>query len=350
MFDFTAVESLHHFYKQDAYFTHYEGKNVLVTGAGGFIGSHLVEALVLAGAKVTALLKYNGRQDRGNLMYLSPNVLAKVTIVFGDITDGPHMLHLLRTQDLLFHLAALIGIPYSYVAPQHYVNTNIQGTLNILEAAKTHHVKLVHTSTSEAYGTATYTPIDEAHPLQGQSPYSASKIGADMLVESYARSFDMPIAVIRPFNTFGPRQSSRAFIPSVIQQLLQNDTVHVGSLLPHRDLSPVWDTVRGFLAVGASPEAEGEVINIGNGHTHSMGYVLDQLVELTHRQGIEIIANEVERVRPEKSEVLMLLAHTGKAKRLLGWEPKLTLEEGLATAVVFTKAHPQHVSVSSYAV
>ena len=348
--DFLENQSLHAFYHTDPWTASYAGKHVLVTGAGGFIASHLVEALVLAEAHVTALVKYNGASDLGNLRYLPEALRQHLNIVFGDVTDAFMMRRLVQSQDVVFHLAALIGIPYSYLAPQHYVNTNIQGTLNLLEACRDKGVPLVQTSTSETYGTAIYTPIDEKHPLQGQSPYSASKIGADMLAESYFRSFETPVSVIRPFNTFGPRQSARAFIPTVIEQVLYSDAVRVGSLDPQRDLSPVWDTVRGFLAVGANPIARGEVINIGNGKTQSMRDVLQHILRLTDKEDLPILANEAVRVRPEKSEVQVLLGDTTKAKTLLGWAPKLTLEEGLRQAIAFSHAHPSHQGTAGYAV
>ena len=348
--DFLEKQSLHAFYHADHWTASYAGKKVLVTGAGGFIPSHLVEALVLADAHVTALVKYNGASDIGNLRYLPDALRQDINIVFGDVTDAFMMHRLVKSQDMVFHLAALIGIPYSYLAPQHYVNTNIQGTLNILEACRDKDIPVVQTSTSETYGTAIYTPIDEKHPLQGQSPYSASKIGADMLAESYFRSFETPVSVIRPFNTFGPRQSARAFIPTVIQQVLYSNAVRVGSLDPQRDLSPVWDTVRGFLAVGANPVSRGEVINIGNGKTQSMGDVLQHILRLTNKEDLPILANEAVRVRPEKSEVQVLLGDTSKAKTLLGWEPMLTLEEGLRQAIAFSKAHPSHQGTAGYAV
>jgi NAD dependent epimerase/dehydratase len=348
--DFLEKQSLHAFYHADLWTASYAGKKVLVTGAGGFIPSHLVEALVLADAHVTALVKYNGASDIGNLRYLPDALRQDINIVFGDVTDAFMMHRLVKAQDMVFHLAALMGIPYSYLAPQHYVNTNIQGTLNILEACRDKDIPVVQTSTSETYGTAIYTPIDEKHPLQGQSPYSATKIGADKLAESYFRSFETPVSVIRPFNTFGPRQSARAFIPTVIQQVLFSDAVRVGNLDPQRDLSPVWDTVRGFLAVGANPVSRGEVINIGNGKTQSMGDVLQQILRLTDKEGLPVLANEAVRMRPEKSEVQVLLGDTSKAKTLLGWEPKLTLEEGLKQAIAFSQAYPSHQGTAGYAV
>jgi nucleoside-diphosphate-sugar epimerase len=324
------------FYESDAWFHEYAGFHVLVTGAGGFIPSHLVEALLLAGAHVTALVKYNGRGLEGNLVHIPEALRANLKVVQGDVTDASHMRHLVWNKQKVFHLAALIGIPYSYVAPQHYVNTNIQGTLNMLEACREHGVPMVHTSTSETYGSAQYTPIDEAHPLQGQSPYSATKIGADKLVESYARSFELPVATLRPFNTFGPRQSTRAFIPTVIQQALHQGRIEVGSLSPKRDLSPVWDTVRGFMALGAHIEPmAGQVVNIGNGQTQTMGEVLATTLDLMGLSYIPVQENTPARVRPEQSEVLELLSDNTLARTRLGWEPRLSLHQGLDACLAF---------------
>jgi len=337
-------DALLEFYKADDWFSSYAGKRVLVTGAGGFIPSHLTEALLLAGAHVTALVKYNGRGDIGNLRFMPAGLREALTVQLGDITDGPLMRRVCADQDMVFHLAALIGIPYSYIAPQHYVNTNVQGTLNVLEACRENGTPMVHTSTSETYGTALYTPIDEAHALQGQSPYSASKVGADMLAESYYRSFDLPVRILRPFNTFGPRQSARAFIPSVIHQLYANGKINVGSLAPKRDLSPVWDTVRGFLAIGASDAAIGKLINIGNGTTQTMRTVLDTILKLHGDDSVIVTENAPERVRPEKSEVVELLADTRKAERLLGWQPRLTLEDGLNACMDFYKSNAEDAS------
>jgi NAD dependent epimerase/dehydratase len=335
-FNLSETAGLQQFYESDAWFPFYKGKRVFITGAGGFIPSHLAEALVLAGATVTALVKYNGRGDIGNLSHLPAPILEALHMVQGSVTDGGHMRQLVQGQDVVFHLAALIGIPYSYVAPQHYVETNIMGTLNVLEACRAHQVPMVHTSTSEAYGTAQYRPIDEAHPLQGQSPYSASKIGADKLAESYARSFELPVATLRPFNTYGPRQSTRAFIPTVIHQALAGEGITVGSLSPKRDLSAVWDTVRGFMALGASVEAySGDVINVGHGTTQTMGEVLHTILGLMGKEHLAIHENTPERVRPENSEVLELIADTTKANTQLGWHSRLSLEEGLSATLAF---------------
>src|SRR5882672_11338438 len=231
------------------------GKSVLVTGAGGFIGSHLTEALVRAGARVRALVHYNSRSDWGHLESLDPRVREALEVTAGDVRDPFYVAEAAKGVEVIFHLAALIPIPYSYRAPQEYIDTNIRGTLNVLEAARRHGTsRVLHTSTSETYGTALYTPIDEKHPLQGQSPYSASKIGADKLAESFYRSFNLPVAICRPFNTFGPRQSARAVIPTIISQLLAGKKeLSLGDLSPVRDFNYVADTVSGFLAVAASP-------------------------------------------------------------------------------------------------
>src|SRR5262249_46319757 len=242
------------------------GRRVLVTGASGFIGRHLCDALVGLGAQVTALTHYNSRGDAGNLARLSPDRRAALTVAAGNIEDSDFVARQVDGQEIVFHLAALIGIPYSYIAPLSYVRTNVEGTLNVLEAARRFQVgRVVHTSTSEAYGTAQYTPIDEAHPLQAQSPYSASKIAADKIAESFWRAFGVPVATLRPFNTFGPRQSSRAVIPTIISQVATSDAVRLGSLEPVRDLTYVGDTVDAFIKIAEADAAVGEVVNAGTG-------------------------------------------------------------------------------------
>ena len=327
----------------------YKGKTVVVTGAGGFIGSHLVEALVRLGATVKALVRYNSGSLWGHLEHLPTETLAHVQVVSGDITDASCVRTLLKGSDVVFHLAALIGIPYSYVAPQHYVNVNIQGTLNVLEMGRLLETpKIVHTSTSETYGTAKFTPITEAHPLQGQSPYSASKIGSDALVESYFRSFGSPVAIIRPFNTYGPRQSARAFIPTVISQLLTQPNIQVGTLDTVRDLNFVTDTVAGFLAIGASKKTNGQVLNIGSGRAVSMRDVLKILLELEGRPLFPVLELSQERIRPEASEVFLLQADATKAKTLLGWESTVSLEEGLALTLESMKLQVDHYRKTGY--
>jgi len=316
-----------------------QGAKVLVTGAGGFIGSHLVEALVARGAEVTAMVHYDARPDLSNLEMAGSSVRSKIKVISGNLEDPFFVASAVAGQDIVFHLAALIAIPYSYVAPASYVRTNVEGTLNVLEAARTHKVaRVVHTSTSETYGTALYTPIDEKHPLQGQSPYSASKIGADKLAESYYLSFGLPVATIRPFNTFGPRQSARAVIPTIISQALSSSpVVKLGSLSPLRDLNYVADTVEGFISVAESDQALGEVINVGSGKAISIGDLATLILRLA---GVnkEIVC-EAERTRPEKSEVMTLLADARKAEALTGWKPRVGLEQGLLETIAFIRNH-----------
>jgi NAD dependent epimerase/dehydratase len=314
------------------------GQRVLVTGAGGFIGSHLTEALVKAGAEVTAMVKYNSMSNWGNLEFCQAEVKRNVQVVAGNIEDSDFVAHAVRDKAIVFHLAALIAIPYSYVAPRSYVRTNVEGTLNVLEAARRLGVRrVVHTSTSEVYGSAVRVPIDEDHPLQGQSPYSASKIGADKIAEGFFRSFQTPVVTIRPFNTFGPRQSARAFIPTIIAQALERDAVELGALEPQRDMTFVADTVEGFLAAATAPGVEGETINLGTGTTHSIGTFAMRIMQL---MGVsKPIRQDPRRVRPANSEVLKLIADTSKARRLLGWEARMPLDDGLRAAIAFVAQH-----------
>lgn len=312
-----------------------KGKTVLVTGAAGFIGSHLAEELALKDVKVRALIHYNSRNDCGNLKWVEKSILEKIDIFWGDIRDPFLVREAVRGCEIVFHLAALIAIPYSYIAPKEYVHTNVLGTLNVLEACRLLKVKrVIHTSTSEVYGTAVYTPIDENHPLQGQSPYSASKIAADKIVESYYCSFDLPVVTIRPFNTFGPRQSQRSVIPTIISQILAGKkNIQLGSVFPVRDLIFVKDTVNGFLLATVVGNLEGEVINLGFGKGISIGELVSKIAELC---GAEVsIEQDAKRVRPDKSEVLKLICNNEKAKLRLGWEPKVTLDEGLKAAIQF---------------
>jgi len=314
-------------------------KNVLVTGAGGFIGSHLTERLVRAGAKVRAMVHYNSRNDWGQIELLDPDVRDSLEVVSGDIRDPFFCYEAVRDQRVVMHLAALIGIPYSYVAPAEYVATNVIGTLNILQACRELDIeKMVHTSTSETYGTAQYVPIDEDHPMQGQSPYSASKIGADKMAESYYKSFETPVATIRPFNTYGPRQSARAIIPTIISQLASGSKrVKLGSLTPVRDLNYAQDTAAGFMAIAESPRTLGQVINIGAGRGITIGELAELIMEIMGVEG-EIHCDE-ERVRPDASEVMQLVAANSKAKELTGWEPATTLREGLGRTAEFIRGH-----------
>jgi NAD dependent epimerase/dehydratase len=317
----------------------WQDKNVLVTGAGGFIGSHLTERLVRAGAKVRALIHYNSRNDWGQIELLDQNIQGSLEVISGDIRDPFFCHQAVVDQEIVLHLAALIGIPYSYVAPAEYVATNVIGTLNILQACRELDVqKMVHTSTSETYGTAQYVPIDEDHPLQGQSPYSASKIGADKMAESYYKSFETPVATIRPFNTYGPRQSARAVIPTIISQLATGKKrIKLGSLTPVRDLNYAQDTAAGFMAIAESPKTLGEVINIGAGKGITIGELATLIMDVMGVEA-EIYCDE-ERIRPDASEVMQLIAANSKAKELTGWEPATSLREGLAQTAEFVREH-----------
>lgn len=325
------------------------GKKVLVTGAGGFIGSHLVEELVKRGAVVRAMVHYNSASSRGNLAFLDPDIERSLDVAAGNIEDGDFVLRAMEGVDVVLHLAALIAIPYSYVAPRSYVRTNVEGTLNVLEAARRLGTgRVVHTSTSEVYGTALYVPIDEDHPLRGQSPYSASKIGADKIAESYFRSFGTPVVTLRPFNTFGPRQSARAFIPTIISQALERDGVELGSLDPQRDMTYVGDTVDGFIRAATRPDIDGETINLGTGETHSVGDFARRILEL---MGVDKpVRLDPGRVRPAQSEVFKLVSDNAKARRLLDWRPRTGLDEALARTVAFIDRHRGLYRPSVYAV
>jgi NAD dependent epimerase/dehydratase len=325
----------------------WKGKKVLVTGAAGFIGSHLTERLVGDGADVTVFIRYNSRADDGLLKLLPNEVRKSIRVIFGDLRDSDAVQRAVNGQQVVFHLAALIGIPYSYVHPLDYVQTNVVGTTNVLLACRNAGVdRLVHTSTSETYGTALYVPIDEKHPLQGQSPYSASKIGADQLALSFHLSFDLPVAVIRPFNTFGPRQSSRAIIPTIISQALRRDGVRLGSLTPTRDLTFVQDTVEGFLKVGDHPAAIGPVINVGSGAEITMGKLAEKIFTLLGQQ--PMVEADPTRIRPDNSEVLRLLADNRKAKELIGWSPKVSLDEGLRRTIEWVRENLSLFQASGY--
>ena len=319
----------------------------LITGAGGFIGSHLVERLVRDGHSVRAYVHYNSRSDWGNLELIDPAVKREVEVVSGDIADPFSVRDAMRGVRVVYHLASLIAIPYSYVAPQSYVHTNVLGAINVLQAAREEGVeRVVHTSTSECYGTAQYVPIDERHPLQGQSPYSASKIGADMLAESYWRSFGVPVATIRPFNTFGPRQSARAVIPTIIAQALRGGAIRLGSLAPTRDMNYVDNTVDGFIAVGSHPAAIGEVINIGSGREISVGDLARLIVERVGSRS-EVV-EDAQRIRPPNSEVERLLCDHAKATRLIGWAPGVGLEDGLERSIEWFRRHLERYKTDLY--
>ncbi len=303
-------------------------KKVLVTGAGGFIGSHLTEALVERNVAVRAMIHYNSRDAHGWLDFVPKSVRNSIEIFAGDIRDPNGMRTAMKGCDSVFHLAALIAIPYSYHSPDVYVDTNIRGTLNLLQAARDLDVEhFIHTSTSEVYGTARFVPITEEHPLQGQSPYSASKIGADQIALSFERSFGLPVTVVRPFNTYGPRQSARAVIPTIITQIAAGSRkIKLGSVSPTRDFNHVSDTVAGFLAAAGSREAIGEVVNIGSGYEISIGETAELIAELMGAS-IEIETDQI-RMRPERSEVDRLWASNDRARGLFGWQPKFAGRDG----------------------
>ena len=327
----------------------WRGKKVLVTGADGFIGSHLTEALVRAGAEVTAFTYYNSLGSHGWLDLDTPKeLLGHLKFVDGDVRDTERVRKAIEGQHTVFHLASLIAIPYSYHAPQSYVETNVTGTLNVMSACRDLGVqKVVHTSTSEVYGTALRVPIDETHPLQGQSPYSATKIGADMIAESFHRSFELPVAIARPFNTYGPRQSARAIIPTILVQLLSGSSeIRLGALHPTRDLNFVSDTVEGFLAIGAHAQTAGQTLNIGSGKEISIGDLAETLIRVSGKTAR--IVQEKERMRPEKSEVERLLCDSSRLTGLTGWKSKLTLEDGLRRTAEWLTKHLDLYKPGSY--
>ncbi|MFT5430200.1 MAG: NAD dependent epimerase/dehydratase [Myxococcota bacterium] len=317
---------------------YYAGRKVLVTGAGGFIGSHLCEGLVAAGAEVTAFVHYNSRTDWGLIESLPEETQSSLRIVAGDIRDPFAVRSAVEGQSVVFHLAALIAIPFSYEAPGSYVSTNINGTLNVLRAAQEVGCeRVVHTSTSECYGTAQYTPIDEKHPLVGQSPYSATKIGADKLAESFYCSFNLPVVTLRPFNTFGPRQSARAVIPTIISQAFDQPQIKLGSAEPVRDFNYVTDTVAGFMAAGEKTAAIGRVVNCGRGEGITIGELATKILGLMDCD--KQVVFDQSRVRPENSEVFALLCDNRLAAELLEQGPKVSLDQGLRNTIDYIAAN-----------
>jgi NAD dependent epimerase/dehydratase len=324
------------------------GKTVLVTGAGGFIGSHLTERLVHDGHDVRVLVRYNGRDDRGHIDRLAPEVQRAIEVHRGDLKDPEAVRKAVAGRSWVFHLGALIAIPYSYQNPLDVVQTNVLGTTHVLDACRDSQAleRVVLTSTSEVYGTAQYVPIDEKHPLRGQSPYAASKIGSDALGESYQRAFGLPVAILRPFNTFGPRQSARAIIPTIISQALTRPIVRLGSLDPRRDLTYVKDTVAGFVALAGCDAAIGRVVNIGRGEDVSIGELVDRIgARLGRPVRVEI---DPERVRPAASEVGRLLAGAGLARELMGWQPRFSLDQALDETIAWVRDNLAMFRVDSY--
>ena len=327
------------------------GRKVLITGADGFIGSHLVEQLVAAGAEVRALVYYNSWNSSGWLSDLPVQTRSAVQVLPSDIRDAERMREAVTGCAYVFHLSSLIGIPYSYEAPRSYVDTNITGALNVLEACRRSDAltRLVHVSTCEVYGTAQTVPIAETHPLVGQSPYSATKIGADKLAESYFLSFRLPVAIARPFNTFGPRQTARAVIPTIASQLLSGcNTLRLGALSPTRDFNFVTDTAAGMVALALRKDAEGEVVNIGTGEEWSIGKTAEMLMEVTGRT--VPIETEENRVRPVASEVSRLIADNAKIRRLTRWKPQVSFPQGLERTAAWIGRNLHHFDPQRYAV
>ncbi len=323
-------------------------KKVLVTGADGFIGSHLAEELVKKGYQVKAFAYYNSFNNWGWLEELPQEILKEIEIFQGDVRDPHGVKTAMKNQELVFHLAALIAIPFSYHSPDTYVDTNIKGTLNVLQAGREYeNIRVLITSTSEVYGTAQYVPIDEKHPFQGQSPYSATKIGADRLAESFYRSFELPVTIVRPFNTYGPRQSARAIIPTIITQLLAGyEEIKLGSLIPTRDFNYVKDTVNGFIKIAESDRTIGEEINISTQKEISMGELAAELISQINPKA-QIVCDEA-RLRPEKSEVNRLLGCNEKIKRLTDWEPQYSLRQGLEETIRFFRTHLDRYKTDIY--
>ena len=320
---------------------------VLVTGANGFIGSHLSERLINLGAKITVLLEYNPNNYLGHLKFLQKNMLSEIEQILGDIRDPELIKKIVKGKDTIFHLGALVSVPYSFINPREVFEVNAEGTLNILLAARDQEVnKIVTTSTSEVYGTALYTPIDENHPLQAQSPYAASKIAADKIAESFYKTYNLPVATIRPFNTYGPRQSDRAIIPTIIIQALKKSTINIGSTTPRRDLSYVSDAVDGFMKIAESKESIGQVINIGLGEDISIGELIKMILLIMGKE-MKIISTE-KRKRPKKSEVMRLLCDNSKAKNIVNWMPKVSLKEGLSMTIEWMKNNPDYYNPDKY--
>ncbi len=324
-------------------------KRVLVTGAGGFIGSHVAEALLECGARVRALVRYNSRNSWGQLEDLPRALLRRCEVVLGDVRDGSACREYVRGCEYVFHLAALIAVPYSYRSPLSYEETNVRGTLNLLEACRAEKIRrFLHTSSSEVYGTAVEVPIRESHPLQGQSPYAASKIAADQFVESYYRSFDLPVTIARPFNTFGPRQSARAIIPTIIVQALKGGPIGLGAREPVRDFMYVGDTVRGLLTLARCNDTIGRIINLGTGKGVSIGDLARRIVAIVG--GSLSIKHEARRLRPAQSEVMRLICDASLARELAGWKPAASLDQGLRRTVAWIRKHLSEYKADMYVV
>jgi dTDP-glucose 4,6-dehydratase len=325
------------------------GRTVLVTGAAGFIGGHLVAELVRRGARVRAFVHYRSGEDRGTLDELEPEVAGELEVVPGDLRDAESVAQATAGAEIVFHLGALIAIPYSYVNPRGYVETNVVGTLNVANAALAAGVeRVVHTSTSEVYGTARTVPITETHPLEPQSPYAASKLGADKLMDSFHRSYGLPVTVLRPFNTYGPRQSRRAIVPTIITQALAGDRLRLGALEPRRDLTYVGDTVEGFIAAACADAAIGRTVQLGTGRDVSVGELVEVVGALLGRE-LEVELDP-QRLRPPASEVMRLISSPALALELLGWAPRTSLEDGLRETIAYLERRPLHARPQEYVI
>jgi len=323
------------------------GEKVLVTGAGGFIGSHLVERLVEAGASVRAFVRYNSRADPGLLRMASPEIVSRLTLIGGDLRDQDAVRKAVEGCKFVFHLGALISIPYSYLHPAEVAESNLMGTLNVLMACRDFGVqRLMHTSTSEVYGTAQTARIDESHPLQGQSPYSASKIGADKMAESFYCAYGLPVVTVRPFNTYGPRQSARAIIPTIITQAIAKQTIQLGSLSTIRDFTYVDDTVNGFLCAASAKDVEGCAFNLGTGSAVTIGDLAELIIQKVGSQ-VKVELDET-RLRPQKSEVKRLLSDNSLARERLSWKPVVSLDDGLEKTIAWIRENLNHYRVGTY--
>jgi NAD dependent epimerase/dehydratase len=325
------------------------GRSVLVTGAGGFIGGHLSVELARRGARVRALVQYNSHDDHGTLEWFDPELVREIEVVAGDLRDAESVAQAMAGTETVFHLGALIAIPYSYANPRGFFETNVIGTFNVAQAALAAGVgRVVHTSTSEVYGTAQTVPITEQHPLEAQSPYAASKIGADKLMDSFHRSYDLPATTLRPFNTYGPHQSRRAIVPTIISQALAGDRLRLGALDPRRDLTFVSDTVAGFIAAAEAPEALGRTVQLGTGSDVSVGELVDVVAELLGRE----LTVEVDpaRLRPANSEVMRLISSPGLALELMGWSPRFDLRAGLRRTIEWMESQATPGRVAEYVI
>ncbi|MBX5468886.1 MAG: SDR family NAD(P)-dependent oxidoreductase [Thermoleophilaceae bacterium] len=324
------------------------GRRVLVTGAGGFIGGHLAVELARLGARVRALLHYNSRGDRGTLEWFDPEAVREIEVVFGDLRDAESVRQACAGTDMVFHLGALIAIPYSYLNPRSFFETNVIGSLNVAQAALAEGARVVHASTSEVYGTAQTIPISEDHPLETQSPYAASKLGADKLMDSFHRSYELPVTVVRPFNTYGPHQSRRAIVPTIVAQALAGDRLRLGALEPRRDLTYVSDTVSGFIAAAQSPAAVGRTVQLGTGHDVSVREIVELVGELLGRElSVDV---EPRRLRPQRSEVMRLISSPRLARELTGWSAQVDLREGLRRTIAWMESHAPRERVAEYAI